>query len=107
MVVSKTMHTTEIGKGDEFMKDFIKDSKKASSDSYLLAAYDKEEETRDAIKEQAFDEGVERGKSLGLAEGEERNKKETAKELYKNNVSMNIIQKVTGFSESKIKSICL
>ena len=52
-------------------------------------------------------EGEARGKSIGLAEGVEQTKKATAKELYKNNVSMNIIQKVTGFSEAQIRNICL
>ena len=51
--------------------------------------------------------GLAEGKSLGLAEGIEQTKKATAKELYKNNVSMNIIQKVTGFSEAQIRNICL
>ena len=109
----------KIGKGDEFMEKFIKDAKKASKDDYLLAAYDKEEETRDAIREQAIDEGksigLAEGKSLGKAEGIEqgikRGKSEekiaTAKKLYESNVSMDIIKNVTGFSAKQIRNICL
>ena len=67
----------------------MENKKKASNDDYLYAAYDKEEETRDAIREQAIDEGIERGKSLGKSE----EKIATAKKLYESNVSMDIIKK--------------
>ena len=81
----------EIGKDDEFMNEFIDDSKNASNDDYLLAAYNKEEETRDAIREQAMDE----------------EKVEMIKNMHKANISMAQIKKVTGFTTQQIKNICL
>ena len=57
----------------------------------------------------AIDEGVERGKSLGLAEGEARGsrqaKLETAKNLLNFGLSRENIAKATGLSRAEVEAI--
>ncbi len=62
-----------------------------------------------AVIMDAIDEGVERGKSLGLAEGEARGsrqaKLETAKNLLNIGLSRENIAKATGLSRAEVEAI--
>ena len=62
-----------------------------------------------AVIMDAIDEGVERGKSLGLAEGEARGsrqaKLETAKNLLNFGLSRENIAKATGLSRAEVEAI--
>ena len=62
-----------------------------------------------AVIMDAIDEGVERGKSLGLAEGEARGsrqaKLETAKNLLNFGLSRENIAKATGLSQVEVEAI--
>ena len=51
--------------------------------------------------------GKEQGFKLGEKRGIEKTKLETAKSLLKNNIPYNIIQDVTGFNETYLKTIKL
>ncbi len=75
------------------------------------------ENVMEYAKEQARDEGLAEGRAKGLAEGrteglakglaegEAKAKRETAKGLFEENVSIDIIRKVTGLSEEELQSL--
>ena len=65
----------------------------------MLYSYDKQAAKIDHYKEIYFDKGID--------QGIKRDKIETAKKLYESNVSMDIIETATGFSEKQIRNICL
>ena len=58
-----------------------------------------------AVIMDAIDEGVERGKSLGLAEGSRQKALETAKNLLNFGLSRENIAKVTGLSQVEVEAI--
>ena len=58
-----------------------------------------------AVIMDAIDEGVERGKSLGLAEGSRQKALETAKNLLNFGLSRENIAKVTGLSQIEVEAI--
>ncbi len=104
----------KIIKKEDIYMEYREKAKEASDElnlDFSWASIEADEEYKPLELAEARELGLSEGKSLGLAEGEERGieqtKKATAKELYKNHVSMNIIQKVTGFSEAQIRNICL
>ena len=58
-----------------------------------------------AVIMDAIDEGVERGKSLGLAEGSRQKALETAKNLLNFGLSRENIAKATGLSRAEVEAI--
>ena len=62
------------------------------------------------ISEVQFKAGIERGKSLGLAEGEARGshqaKLETAKNLLQFGLSQEKIAQATGLTQAEVEAIC-
>ena len=58
-----------------------------------------------AVIMDAIDEGVERGKSLGIAEGSRQAKLETAKNLLNFGLSRENIAKATGLSRAEVEAI--
>ena len=58
-----------------------------------------------AVIMDAIDEGVERGKSLGLAEGSRQKALETAKNLLNFGLSRENIAKATGLSQVEVEAI--
>ncbi len=85
---------------------YRKKAKEASDEldlDFSWASIEADEEYRPMELAEARELGKAEGKNLGI----EQNKIDTAKKLYKSNVSMNIIKKVTGFSEAQIRNICL
>ena len=61
------------------------------------------------ISEVQFKSGLERGKAIGLAEGEARGSRkkavETAKLMKEENLSLDLITKITGLSQDEVQSI--
>ena len=53
----------------------------------------------------AFDEGIEQGKSLGLAEGSRQAKLETAKTMLAMGYPLGDICKIAGLSQEEIANI--
>ena len=53
----------------------------------------------------AFDEGIEQGKSLGLAEGSHQAKLETAKNLLHFGLSRENIAQATGLSPAEVDAL--
>ena len=58
-----------------------------------------------AVIMDAIDEGVERGKSLGLAEGARQKALETAKNLLNFGLSRENIAKATGLTQAEVEAI--
>ena len=93
----------DLGKGNEIMEDFVDDAVYASNDE-VLDIYDaeviKQMEMQD-MKNQGYDAGIEQGIETG-----ERNKQlEIARNLLKNNVSIDIIINSTGLTKEEIESL--
>ena len=85
-----------LSEGDEIMKEYIDDSKRASEQDEVIGMYDKElndEMLRKAEirenREEAFNEGI----------------KETALKLLQKNIDLSIISECTGLSISELKSL--
>ena len=55
--------------------------------------------------ERGIHEGIERGKSLGLAEGSRQKALETAKNLLQFGLSVENIAKVTGLSQAEVREL--
>lgn len=53
----------------------------------------------------AFDEGIEQGKSLGLAEGSRQAKLETAKTMLAMDYPLGDICKIVGLSQEEVKAL--
>ena len=53
----------------------------------------------------AFDEGIEQGKSLGLAEGSRQAKLETAKTMLAMGYPLGDICKIVGLSQEEVKAL--
>ena len=58
------------------------------------------------ISEVQFKAGIERGKSLGLAEGSHQKALETAKNLLQFGLSREKIAQATGLTQAEVESIC-
>ena len=88
--------------------DVLKDDRDISYDK-VSEQMRKEYRILPAVIMDAIDEGVERGKSLGLAEGEARGsrqaKLETAKNLLNFGLSRENIAKATGLSRAEVEAI--
>ena len=100
----------KIIKKEDIYMEYRKKAKEASDEldlDFSWASIEADEYQKYLELEDAEEKGIKRGKTLGLAEGVEKTKIDTAKKLYKSKVSMDIIKNVTGFSEQQIKNICL
>ena len=94
------------------MSEYRKDSLKASEDEDIIGLYDKElhlemlhnSELKEA-REKGLEEGIEQGLERGLEQGRKEEKIETAKNLLKNGISLEIIMKSTGLSEEELNSL--
>ena len=58
-----------------------------------------------AVIMDAFDEGIEQGKSLGLAEGSRQKALETAKNLLHFGLSRENIAQATGLSSAEVEAL--
>jgi len=63
------------------------------------------EEGFESGREKGIQVGIEQGIQKGISEGAEQKAIETAKEALKNNISLEIIAKITGLSLEKVQQI--
>ena len=91
--------TTEYTGRIEKMIQTVKSSERARKEYHILPA----------VLMDAFDEGIERGKSLGLAEGKVRGSHqkalETARLMKQANCEIPFIEKMTGLSKAEVEAI--
>ena len=79
----------------------IEELKNFLSDPEVMNLFD-----RDKLKEESAElRGKEEGKTLGLREGQRKEKLETAKNMLKENFSFEQISKITHLSTSEIKKL--
>ena len=79
----------------------------------LLEAYDKEWALKDEGKREGFDDGydsgydsgLDEGINLGIEQGIEQNKIEMIKNMLNENISIDLISKVSGLTINDIKKI--
>ena len=102
------------------MEDYVKDAKRASISDDIVGLYDKElheELLRNTELYNAEQKGIKQGKKDGIKEGKEKgikqgikqgikeNKLETAKNMLKENISIDIISRVTGLDIKEIEKL--
>lgn len=93
----------EIKKGEKTMEEILKKVEDFSDDEEILGAYDAEEhreETERLVMLGYLDEAEEKGMRKGMKKGIEQ----TARNMLKENIDIEIISKVTGLSKEKIES---
>lgn len=100
-ILSEVLSKKELNK---FMKDVIN----MSIEDFNLHEWEKEK--FDAliaynIQKKATEDGLEEGRKRGIKEGRKETLKETVKEMLKNNISIELISKVTKMSNAEIKKI--
>ena len=102
------------------MEDYVKDAKIASISDDVVGLYDKElheELLRNTELYNAEQKGIKQGKKDGIKEGKEKGIKqgikqgikektiETAKNMLKENISIDIISRVTGLDIKEIEKL--
>ena len=94
----------ELSKGDKIMKEYIDDSRKASEEDEVIGMYDKELH-EERLRKSELKEANENGRSEGIKEGIQQNRRETALKLLKKNIDLNIISECTGLSLDELKML--
>ena len=101
-----------ITKGDVSMEAIMKKMEDFSVNEEILGAYDAEEyrkfveeSIREQHREEGFEEGLEQGIEQGLTKGLEQGILNTAKNMKKENIDIELISKITGLSEEEIKEL--
>ena len=95
------------------MEEFIKDAIKASKNEILLEAYDKEWALKDEGKREGYDSGYDSGYdfgvtdgiNLGIEQGIEQRNIEMVRNMLNENISIDLISKVSGLSIEEIEEI--
>ena len=110
--IRKAIDELEQVSGDEKLRRIAELREKAIRDEQAAMAYAKEHGYNNGYEEgkkKGLEEGREEGKKEGKKEGREEGKKqkqiEIAKELLKENMTVNKIEKITGLSIEEIKQI--
>ncbi len=89
-----------LSKGDRIMEEYIKDAIDASSEDEVIGLYDKElheEKLRLSEIAEAKQAGIKDGIKVGI--------KETAKNMLKDNISIDNISKYTGLTKEEIENL--
>ena len=115
LLIFKLRKLSEIKKlvgDDKTMKKVVEKIENMNKDKKLIGVYDKEKQDRMILNTRltgARMEGYAKGEKSGYVKGEksgyEMGLLESAKNLLKNNIDIDIISKVTGLSKKKIKSL--
>ena len=99
----------KLGKGHKIMEKYINDAINASGEDILLEAYDKEWALKDLGRregyEEGYDFGVTDGINLGIEQGIEQRNVEMVRNMLSENISIDLISKVSGLSIEKIEEI--
>ena len=107
---------SKLYKGEKVMEDYVKDAKRASISDDIVGLYDKElheELLRNTELYNAEQKGIKQGKKDGIKEGKEKGIKEgikqkaieTAKNMLKDNLSVDMISKYTGLDIKEIEKL--
>ena len=110
--IRKAIDELEQVSGDEKLRRIAELREKAIRDEQAAMAYAKEhgynngyEEGKKKGLEEGRKEGKKEGKKGGREEGKKQKQIEIAKELLKENMTVNKIEKITGLSIEEIKQI--
>lgn len=99
---------SKLYKGERVMEDYVKDAKRASINDDIVGLYDKElheELLRNTELYNAEQKGLNKGLKEGKENGIRENKIETAKNMLKESISIDIISKVTGLTKEEIEKL--
>ena len=99
---------SKLYKGERVMEDYVKDAKRASINDDIVGLYDKEmheELLRNTELYNAEQKGLNKGLKEGKEKGIRENKIETAKNMLKESISIDIISKVTGLTKEEIEKL--
>ncbi len=133
MFTSSKKQARELAEGDEILMEYNEEVEKAGSNVEIITAYDRREAARFEGHEEGFDEGYEEGREEGYEEGREEGRKkgraegrkegreegrkeglkqgteqrsiEIAKEMLKENYSLDQIHQITKLPIDKIKEL--
>ena len=87
---------SKVYEGESIMEEYVKDAKRASMEDDIVGLYDKElHEEKLRITE--LEEAREKGKKESILE--------TAKNMLKDNLDIEMISKYTGLSEEEINNL--
>ena len=99
---------SKVYEGESIMEEYVKDAKRASMEDDIVGLYDKElheEKLRITELEEAREKGIETGIAAGIAQGKKESILETAKNMLKDNLDIEMISKYTGLSEEEINNL--
>ena len=111
---------SKVYEGESIMEEYVKDAKRASMEDDIVGLYDKElheeklritelEEAREKGIEfgpkRGMDSGIKQGMAAGIAQGKKESILETAKNMLKKKLDINLIAECTGLSEEEINNL--
>ena len=99
---------SKVYEGESIMEEYVKDAKRASMEDDIVGLYDKElheEKLRITELEEAREKGIETGMAAGIAQGKKESILETAKNMLKKKLDINLIAECTGLSEEEINNL--
>lgn len=86
----------------------IEELERLAMDNEFKINYDQEavkRKTENSIREESYSKGIERGIKQGIEQGTKDSKLEIAKNMLKDNISIELISKFTGLSVEEIESL--
>ena len=102
----------EIAKGEEDLKMMVRKIEELSEDPEILGLYDKEKVDKlvfninmEQCRRESTAQGLAEGKAKGLSEGLAQGKIETAKNMLKKEMNINLISEITGLSKEEIETL--
>ena len=99
---------SKVYEGESIMEEYVKDAKRASMEDDIVGLYDKElheEKLRITELEEAREKGIATGMAAGIAQGRKESILETARNMLKDNLDIEMICKYTGLSEEEINNL--
>ena len=91
--------------GDTLMDEYVKEAEEVSFEGGVGEAYDKEWALRDQGYRDGLSQGKEEGRTQGLSQGKSERNIEIAKNMLKDNLSVDVISKYTELSIEEINSL--
>ena len=91
---------SKLYEGEDIMEDYVRDAKDASISDDVVGLYDKELHEELLINTELYN-AERKGKESGIREG----KLDVARNMLKENISIEVIVKVTGLSRKEIDSL--
>ena len=99
---------SKVYEGESIMEEYVKDAKRASMEDDVVGLYDKElheEKLRITELEEAREKGIETGMAAGIAQGKKESILETARNMLKDNLDIEMICKYTGLTREEINNL--